>query len=63
MQRRKIIYNNLQNALKDKELALQMLEKAGIAPSKRAQQCQLEDFMRLFEANESSLIAAYQNQS
>lgn len=63
VQRRKTIYNNLQNALKDKELALQMLEKAGIAPSKRAQQCQLEDFMRLFEANESSLIAAYQNQS
>ena len=61
VQRRKTIYNNLQNALKDKELALQMLEKAGIAPSKRAQQCQLEDFMRLFEANESSLIAAYQN--
>lgn len=63
VQRRKTIYNNLQNALKDKELALQMLEKAGIAPSKRAQQCQLEDFMRLFEANESSLISAYQNQS
>ncbi len=63
VQRRKTIYNNLQNALKDKELALQMLEKAGIAPTKRAQQCQLEDFMRLFEANESSLIAAYQNQS
>lgn len=63
VQRRKTIYNNLQNALKDKELALQMLEKAGIAPSKRAQQCQLEDFMCLFEANESSLIAAYQNQS
>lgn len=63
VQRRKTIYNNLQNALKDKEIALQMLEKAGIAPSKRAQQCQLEDFMRLFEANESSLIAAYQNQS
>lgn len=63
VQRRKTIYNNLQNALKDKELALQMLEKAGIAPSKRAQQCQLEDFMRLFEANESSLIEAYQNQS
>lgn len=63
VQRRKTIYNNLQNALKDKELALQMLEKAGIAPSKRAQQCQLEDFVRLFEANESSLIAAYQNQS
>lgn len=63
VQRRKTIYNNLQNALKDKELALQMLEKAGIAPSKRAQQCQLEDFMRLFEANESSLITAYQNQS
>lgn len=63
VQRRKTIYNNLQNALKDKELALQMLEKAGIAPSTRAQQCQLEDFMRLFEANESSLIAAYQNQS
>ena len=63
VQRRKTIYNNLQNALKDKELALQMLEKAGITSSKRAQQCQLEDFMRLFEANESSLIAAYQNQS
>lgn len=63
VQRRKTIYNNLQNALKDKELALQMLEKAGIASSKRAQQCQLEDFMRLFEANESSLIAVYQNQS
>ena len=47
VQRRKTIYNNLQNALKDKELALQMLEKAGIAPSKRAQQCQLEDLKQM----------------
>ena len=53
-QRRKTIYNNLQNFVKDKELASQMLEKAGIELKMRAQQLKLEDFIRLYEVNYES---------
>lgn len=50
-QRRKTIYNNLQNYTGDKEKAAAMLEKAGIPLQTRAQQLSLEDFIRLFEVN------------
>ncbi len=50
-QRRKTIYNNLQEYTGDKEKAAAMLEKAGIAPNTRAQQLTLDDFIRLFEVN------------
>ena len=48
-QRRKTIYNNFQGFVKDKNLAKELLEKANIEPSTRAQQCTLEDFIRLYE--------------
>lgn len=48
-QRRKTIYNNFQLMVSDKELAKEILEKADIDPSIRAQQCTLEDFIRLYE--------------
>ncbi|MGN1276079.1 MAG: 16S rRNA (adenine(1518)-N(6)/adenine(1519)-N(6))-dimethyltransferase RsmA [Floccifex sp.] len=48
-QRRKTIYNNFQLMVSDKELAKEILEKADIDPSVRAQQCTLEDFIRLYE--------------
>ena len=57
-QRRKTIYNNLQNFVKEKELAQAMLEKAGIALQTRAQQLKLEDFIRLYEVNYESLSAS-----
>ena len=48
-QRRKTIYNNFQNFVKDKALAKELLEQVNINPSMRAQQCTLEDFIRLYE--------------
>lgn len=54
-QRRKTIYNNLQGFTEDKEVAMQILEKANIAPSTRAQQCSLSDFIRLYEVAYESL--------
>lgn len=42
-QRRKTIYNNFQNFVKDKALAKQLLEQVNMDPSTRAQQCTLED--------------------
>lgn len=48
-QRRKTIYNNFQDFVKDKELAKNLLIQANIEPSTRAQQCTLEDFIRLYE--------------
>ena len=48
-QRRKTIYNNFQNFVKDKTLAKQLLEQVNMDPSTRAQQCTLEDFIRLYE--------------
>ncbi len=53
-QRRKTIYNNFQNFTKDKQLASALLEKANILPSTRAQQCTLEDFIRLYEVTYAS---------
>ena len=55
VQRRKTIYNNLQNFVKDKALAKEMLEKAGIQTNTRAQQLKLEDFIRLYEVNYESI--------
>lgn len=48
-QRRKTIYNNLGQWLKDKEKAADWLKRAQISPSTRAQQLSLEDFIRLYE--------------
>lgn len=50
-QRRKTIYNNLQEYTGDREKAAAMLEKAGIPQSMRAQQMSLDDFIHLFEVN------------
>ena len=55
VQRRKTIYNNLQNFVKDKALAKEMLEKANIATNTRAQQLKLEDFIHLYEVNYESI--------
>ena len=44
-----ISFNNFQGFVKDKNLAKELLEKANIEPSTRAQQCTLEDFIRLYE--------------
>lgn len=55
VQRRKTIYNNFQALFKDKEEALQLLEKAQLKSSIRAQQCTLEDFIRLYEVSYESL--------
>ena len=51
VQRRKTISNNLRQWLQDKELAAKILEKAGIDPAARAQNLDLETFIRLYEEN------------
>ncbi len=51
VQRRKTILNNLQVWLQDKELVQEMLSRAKIEPQIRAQQLDLEDFIRLYEEN------------
>lgn len=56
-QRRKTIYNNFQTLFEDKNTAGALLEKAGILPSTRAQQCTLEDFLRLYEVSYEDLCA------
>ena len=55
-QRRKTIYNNFQNFVKDKELAKELLEKANLPLSYRAQQCTVEDFIRLYEVGKDSFV-------
>ena len=55
VQRRKTIYNNFQTLFKDKGEALQLLEKAQLKSSIRAQQWTLEDFIRLYEVSYESL--------
>lgn len=57
VQRRKTIYNNLQSYLQDKAVAMEYLQNANIQPNVRAQQCTLEDFIRLYEVNYESLCA------
>lgn len=48
-QRRKTIYNNLGQWLKDKKKAEEVLSKAGIPLNTRAQQLSLDDFILLYE--------------
>ena len=40
--------------MKDKALAKQLLEQVNMDPSTRAQQCTLEDFIRLYEVTYES---------
>ena len=63
VQRRKTIYNNLQTALKDKDLATTCLEKAGIPTKYRAQQCDLEQFIHLYEVNEEIICSKAERES
>lgn len=51
VQRRKTISNNLQAWLQDKDLVQEILNRAKIEPQVRAQQLDLEDFIRLYEEN------------
>lgn len=62
-QRRKTIYNNLQTVFKDKEKVCACLEKAEIPLNQRAQQCTLEDFIRLYEKNEEIICQKAQEES
>ncbi len=55
-QRRKTIYNNFQSFVKDKEVAKKLLEQANISPSLRAQQCSIEDFIRLYEIGKGAFV-------
>ncbi|MBQ5541527.1 MAG: ribosomal RNA small subunit methyltransferase A [Erysipelotrichales bacterium] len=48
-QRRKTVLNNLSAMTKNKEEAAKILEDAGIAPSRRPQECSCEEFLRLYE--------------
>ena len=48
-QRRKTIYNNLGQWLKDKKKAEEVLAKASIPLNTRAQQLSLDDFILLYE--------------
>lgn len=48
-QRRKTIYNNIRDYLQDKELAAVILEEAGINPQSRAEDLNIETFIRLSE--------------
>ncbi len=48
-QRRKTIYNNLRSVLQDGEKAEAVLQVCGIAPDRRPQQLQVEEFLRLYE--------------
>lgn len=57
-QRRKTIYNNFQQLFSQKETAKILLEKAGFDPSIRAQQCSLEDFIRLYEVSYENLCTS-----
>ena len=49
-QRRKTVYNNLKEYIDDREAALQVLEKAGIGPNRRAQELTCEELLRIYEA-------------
>ena len=49
-QRRKTIYNNLKEYLKDTDQTVQVLEKAGISQGRRAQELSVEDFQKIYEA-------------
>lgn len=51
VQRRKTIYNNLSAFLDDKEAAAAILENSKIPQNTRAQQLDLNDYIRLYEEN------------
>lgn len=48
-QRRKTLTNNLAEYLKDRNKAIEVLTKCYIDPSRRAETCDLDDFIRLYE--------------
>jgi 16S rRNA (adenine1518-N6/adenine1519-N6)-dimethyltransferase len=48
-QRRKTIYNNLKEYLQDAEKASEALQKAGIDPSRRAQEMTTDEIRKIFE--------------
>lgn len=56
-QRRKTILNNLSETIKDKELARKVLELSGIDPSRRAESCSMEEFIRLYRSMEDERIS------
>lgn len=56
-QRRKTILNNLSETMKDKELARKVLERSGIDPSRRAESCTMEEFIRLYRSVEDEGIS------
>lgn len=54
-QRRKTLLNNLQAFFDDKEKARECMQKAGWEENRRAQQCQLEEFIHFYEVNYEDL--------
>ena len=54
-QRRKTLYNNFQTLFDNKEIALDLLDKAELKSSIRAQQCTLDDFIRLYKVSYDNL--------
>lgn len=56
-QRRKTILNNLSETIKDKELARKILEESAIDPSRRAESCSMEEFIRLYRSVENERIS------
>ncbi len=48
-QRRKTMYNNLSEYVEDRDLALEYLLKASIDPQRRAESCDIEEFIKLYE--------------
>lgn len=56
-QRRKTILNNLSETIQDKELARKILEASAIDPSRRAESCSMEEFIRLYRSVENERIS------
>lgn len=54
VQRRKTIYNNYQQYCMNKEIAMNNLNRAGIAASARAESLDMQSFIRLHEVHEAS---------
>jgi 16S rRNA (adenine1518-N6/adenine1519-N6)-dimethyltransferase len=48
-QRRKTLTNNLSEYIKDRNKAVEFLNQSFIDPSRRAETCDLDDFIRLYE--------------
>ena len=60
-QRRKTILNNLSETIKDKEVARNLLLASGIDPTRRAESCQLEEFIQLYRSVEDAGISLCEN--